>query len=112
MPDKLTLDEQAMLDRERRNLWVAIQRIERRMAEYDMGGFAVMKITIESPLATGGNWRGIIKGQTETGAKSIAFCNAEGVQELLKAIDTGANGDTLRWKEDVPYDQRKALGKK
>jgi hypothetical protein len=111
MPDKVTMDEQAMLNRERQQLWWAIMKTDRRLAEYDMGGFAIMQITVQSPLHTGGDYRGIVKGATETGQRSIAFVNGPDLAGVLQAIGQGLDQGTLRWKEDIPYDQRQALGK-
>lgn len=110
MPDRVTMDEQAMLNRERARAWRAVMIVSAHMGDYDQGGFVIMQITLQSPLHTGGDYRGIVKGTTETGQKSIAFVNGPDVGAVLEQIANGLRDNGLRWKEDVPYDQRKVLG--
>jgi hypothetical protein len=104
MPDKATLEEQAMMNEERRRLWMAIARLEQWFIGDNRRGFTVMQITIQSPAHTGRDWRAIVKGSPDMGPLHVAFANADSLASILVTVAKGMEDGFLKWREDRPYD--------
>jgi hypothetical protein len=88
------------------NLMRGLWGIEKHMTEGDAMGLRTYRIEFQTPLHTGRDYRGIIRGVTEEGRKFVAFCNGETLNDVVLAAErVVSEGD--RWRDDVPYDPEK-----
>lgn len=82
-------------------LW---ERLYGLLSEEMTNGMEIREVRIQGPLLTGNDTRLIIKG-VAGGEKFIAFQNAETVEDAVKQMVSRLDQDTMKWKEDLPYDR-------
>lgn len=106
MPDKATMEEQALLNKERTRVWRAVKVIERYMEEFSMSGILVHQVTIQSPQHTGKDWRAIVKGIDEARNPLVGFINADDLAGLQGSVANALADGMLKWREDKPFPQK------
>jgi hypothetical protein len=106
VPDKVTLDEQELMNKERRQLWLALTRIERWMEEPMGNGVQLDQVVTQAPQLTGSDWRAIIKGHDGVGQKWVAFAFGGSLPELHKNIARIGQERGFAWREDRPWPER------
>jgi len=103
MPDKITMAEQDLFNKERQRVWRAVKTIEKYMEEFSMAGIIVHQLTIQSPQHTGKDWRAIIKAIDESRNPMVAFVNADDLAGLQGSVASALADGGARWREDKPF---------
>lgn len=108
MPSKLEMEHDKFFQDLLRGLYRAVATLGNFMLEETAGGVNVAEVRIQSPTLTGEGYRIILKGNAG-GTKYVAFHNAESLAELLQGVVAREQNGQLRWRADLPFEQRQAM---
>lgn len=102
---KENLAYEALAAKEARQAAVLWSQLDALMNEEMANAMQVREIRIQGPLATGNDWRAIIKGVAGDD-KYVAFQNAGSSRELITQIVARVAEDRIKWRDDLPWDRQ------
>lgn len=106
MPDKVTMEEQLLLNTQRQRIWRALWVMDKWFSEEMGDGVMLLSVNVQGPAHTGSDYRAIVKGVDGKGAKWVAFVNGNSLAALHESIAEVGQVKGFRWKEDKPWSER------
>lgn len=103
MPDRATMDEQKMLDRQRKAIESAIRWLDLHLSEEDNMGWKLQSVSISGPNKTGGEFRVVVKATDEQNKPFYAITSGAELAGTLRQLQQTAEGKGLNLKPDTPY---------
>jgi hypothetical protein len=88
------------LDQQRRMVFSAVYQLSQWMEGEELNGVKLLSVSIQSPTATGSDYRAILKGMDEAGQRWVAFCNGSTLSDLHAAIANVGSQRGFTWRED------------
>jgi len=106
MPSKQDMNDDRAFQRAALKIWKSLNSLSEYLEDEVMGLGTVKEIRIQGPAATGDGYRAIVKVRAGDGGAFISFHNAGNLADLLVTLNDRMDNATMKWKEDLPYDQR------
>lgn len=111
MGSKLEAKDDAAFVKTTMKTWRALNQLGDYMESEVAGVGTVKEIRVQGPAATGEGYRAIVKVIADDGGAFIAFHNASSLSELMVTLNERMDNATMKWKDDMPYDQRVTIRK-
>ena len=103
MPDNYSSEQERYFKQWQTRVFRAVYTISQWMEGEMADGVAILRIDVQSPKHTGGDYRAVIKGRDAAGSRWVAFVNGNTLEELHANIAREGEERGFRWREDKPW---------